>query len=234
MATTTRSRSVELDLGDRRVTCAITKNARAKRIILRASPPADVAITLPRRLGYEAGIRFAESQIDWIKRRLGEARDGRVLFGEPLEVIRQDDLFADGVTWRHSERDSRLTILSPANDDTPTDDILELFYESVAEEYLPRRARELARLYGVSVERVTLRKQRSRWGSCSAGGAISLNRRLVHFRKPVIDYVIAHELAHLERLDHSPAFWSVVERMVPEYRALRRELRGGVGKGTQR
>jgi predicted metal-dependent hydrolase len=226
---TARSRSVELDLGDRRVMCALMKNARAKRIILRASPPGDVAITLPRRVGYDEGLKFAESQIEWIKRRIGAAGDGGSLFGAPLEVIRQDDLFADGVTWRHDEGASRLTILSPANDDTSTDEILERFYERVADEHLPRRARELARLYGATLTRVAVRKQRSRWGSCSSNGAISLNRRLVHFRKPVIDYVIAHELAHLEYLDHSPAFWSVVEKMIPEYRALRRELRGGVG-----
>lgn len=70
-----------------------------------------------------------------------------------------------------------------------------------------------------------LSSARTRWGSCTAGGVIRLNWRLIHFPPDVIDYVIAHELAHLEELNHSPAFWAVVDRLMPDWRDARQRLR---------
>ena len=65
----------------------------------------------------------------------------------------------------------------------------------------------------------------TRWGSASADGSIRLNWRLVHFGMPVIDYVVAHELAHLREMNHSPAFWAVVARLYPGYQTPRRWLK---------
>ena len=65
----------------------------------------------------------------------------------------------------------------------------------------------------------------SLWGSAHASGAIRLNWRLVHFRMPVIDYVVAHELSHLRVMDHSPRFWETVASVVPDYPALRAQLK---------
>lgn len=73
--------------------------------------------------------------------------------------------------------------------------------------------------------RLALSDARTRWGSCSRGGGVRLNWRLIHLPLCLIDYVIVHELAHLEEMNHSPRFWSVVERMLPDYRAARDELR---------
>ena len=72
---------------------------------------------------------------------------------------------------------------------------------------------------------VRLSNARTRWGSCHADGRILLNWRLVHFRMPIVDYVVAHELAHLREMNHSPRFWRVVEHLYPDYRAARHELR---------
>jgi predicted metal-dependent hydrolase len=90
---------------------------------------------------------------------------------------------------------------------------------------LPRRLQELAAEHHLSVKRVSVRDQRSRWGSCSARGVICLNWRLVMMPESVRDYVLIHELMHLKRLDHSPKFWKLVERACPGYREARRWLR---------
>ena len=82
----------------------------------------------------------------------------------------------------------------------------------------------LAHELDVSWARLTVRAQRTRWGSCSSRGNISLNWRLVLLPSQLADYVLAHELAHLREMNHSPAFWGLVERVVPDYRERRRAL----------
>ena len=73
--------------------------------------------------------------------------------------------------------------------------------------------------------RLALSSAQTRWGSASADGAIRLHWRLVHFALPTIDYVVAHELAHLRHMDHSPRFWDVVRSVVPDYEEARARLR---------
>jgi hypothetical protein len=78
---------------------------------------------------------------------------------------------------------------------------------------------------GVAVPPLRLSSARTRWGSCNQRGGISLNWRLVFMPLAVVDYVVAHELAHLKEMNHGPRFWSVVEQLCPDWRALRSELR---------
>ena len=90
---------------------------------------------------------------------------------------------------------------------------------------LPVRLRELAAEHGLTVTEVSIRNQRTRWGSCGRDGHISLNWRLVLMPPPVRDYVLIHELMHLRRLDHSPAYWRLVAAACPGYRDARQWLR---------
>jgi predicted metal-dependent hydrolase len=90
---------------------------------------------------------------------------------------------------------------------------------------LPVRLRDLATHCGVVVSRISVRNQRWRWGSCSRSGHICLNWRLVTMPDWVRDYVLIHELMHLKRLDHSPAFWRLVAGACADYESARRWLR---------
>lgn len=90
---------------------------------------------------------------------------------------------------------------------------------------LPARLRELAARHRLDVSRVSIRDQRSRWGSCGRDGHICLNWRLTLMPPWVRDYVMIHELMHLKRLDHSPAYWALVAGACPEYEQARRWLR---------
>lgn len=90
---------------------------------------------------------------------------------------------------------------------------------------LPRRLLELARLHGFTPKAVSVRNQRTRWGSCSPSGRISLNWRLVQAPPAVCDYVLLHELAHLRHLNHSARFWREVTRLCPDHAEARRWLR---------
>lgn len=90
---------------------------------------------------------------------------------------------------------------------------------------LPSRLLELAASVGLTVRKVSVRNQRHRWGSCSASGLICLNWRLVTMPDSVRDYVLYHELMHLKRMDHSPAFWKLVADACPNHQEARRQLR---------
>jgi predicted metal-dependent hydrolase len=94
-----------------------------------------------------------------------------------------------------------------------------------AKRELPRRLLELSVQHGLAVSRVSIRNQRWRWGSCSRAGHICLNWRLMEMPESVRDYVLIHELMHLKRMDHSPAFWTLVAAACPEYKKARAWLR---------
>jgi predicted metal-dependent hydrolase len=94
-----------------------------------------------------------------------------------------------------------------------------------AREELPARLLEIAAAHGLTVTGVSIRNQRTRWGSCGRDGKISLNWRLVLMPPAVRDYVLIHELMHLRRLDHSPAYWKLVAAACPGYREARQWLR---------
>lgn len=102
---------------------------------------------------------------------------------------------------------------------------LEKRYIDAAREYFPKRAAYFLPLTGGSFNRITVRDQKTRWGSCSARGTLSFNWRLMLAPPAVLDYVVVHELCHLTHMDHSKAFWSLVESVCPNYRAHRKWLK---------
>ena len=87
-----------------------------------------------------------------------------------------------------------------------------------AKEALPAKVAFFARELGVTFGRITIRSQRSRWGSCAASGNLSFNCLLLLAPEEVQDYVVVHELCHRKEMNHSPAFWAEVERVMPDYR----------------
>lgn len=102
---------------------------------------------------------------------------------------------------------------------------LKNFLRKRAGEELRERAVELSRLVGKAPREISIRGQTTRWGSCTSKGVINLNWKLLSAPADVVDYVIVHELAHLTFLDHSPRFWSLVERHFPEYQKAKRWLK---------
>lgn len=98
-----------------------------------------------------------------------------------------------------------------------------------AYEYLPKRVRELSERVGVDYGKITVRHQKTRWGSCTSEGNLSFNCMLMKTPKDVIDYVIIHELCHRKEMNHSKNFWAEVERAMPEYEKMRKWLKENGG-----
>lgn len=108
-------------------------------------------------------------------------------------------------------------------DPIDTDDVLEL--SKRAKDLIPARAGYYAKLIGVEYGRITVRHQRSRWGSCSARKNLSFNCLLMLTPPEVIDYVVVHELCHIKEMNHSKKFWAEVEKVIPDYKARREWLK---------
>lgn len=109
--------------------------------------------------------------------------------------------------------------------DYEKDPALEARYRQLAREKLEERARYFSRQMGVDYKRITIRAAKTRWGSCSAAGNLNFHWKLILMPPEVLDYVVVHELAHRKEMNHSPAFWEQVGRVLPDYKERRRWLK---------
>lgn len=98
-------------------------------------------------------------------------------------------------------------------------------YIAAAKEYFPKRAAYFQQFTGGIYHRITIRDQKTRWGSCSAKGTLSFNWRLMLAPPAILDYVVVHELCHLTHMNHSTAFWQAVAEVYPDYRTARKWLK---------
>jgi predicted metal-dependent hydrolase len=94
-----------------------------------------------------------------------------------------------------------------------------------AKRIIPQRVRYYAEIMDVKYGRITIRMQKSRWGSCSSKGNLNFNCLLMRTPDEIIDYVVVHELCHLKEMNHSPKFWAEVEKIFPDYKERRKWLR---------
>lgn len=101
-------------------------------------------------------------------------------------------------------------------------------------EYIPGRVKYFAPIVGVDYRRITIRNQKTRWGSCSGKGGLNFNCLLMLTPPEVIDYVVVHELCHRKEMNHSSAFWTEVEKVLPDYQSAKKWLKDNGGELMQR
>src|SRR5262245_7709314 len=199
----------------------LSRHRRARRYTLRIQPATrEVVLTMPPRGNVNEAKAFAERHGGWIAARLGRLPE-TVAFTHgtemPLRDVRHRIVHrrvARGTVWREiDDRGNRLICVAG---DTPhigrrvTD-----FLKREAKRDLEVATRRYAEMLGVKVKRIAVRDQSSRWGSCSTTGALSFSWRLVLAPTYVLDYLAAHEVAHLVEMNHSRRFWRLLERMCP-------------------
>ena len=209
-----------LQVGFRTAPLQFVRNDAARRYILRVTEQGWARVTVPRRGTLKAAREFVHRHLAWIERQLQrrETLPARpAIWANGTEILLRGEktplvIDAGGKAVRLAEQ--IVPIAGATGNVRPA---VERHLRKMALAELVRRTRELALLHQLSAGRVSVRDQRSRWGSCSVKRTISLNWRLIQTPAFVQDYIILHELMHLREMNHSRRFWQQVERVCPEY-----------------
>jgi predicted metal-dependent hydrolase len=205
------------------VEITLRRSARTRRFSLRVSRlDGRVTLSMPLRARESEALRFAAEQEGWIRSTLAELPAQRlVTLGDAVPVEGRMCVLTQG-TGRsvRLEGDSLLVPGDPAQAGVRVG----AFLKVMARDRLAAACDRHAAALGLAYTRLTLRDTRSRWGSCAHDGALMFSWRLIMAPALVLDYVAAHEVAHLAEMNHSPAFWAVVERVYPRWKVQRNWL----------
>jgi len=214
-----KKRDVEsLRIDGRELEVKVRLNPRARRMIVKVNPATgEISVTAPTRRGIAAALDFARGETAWISGQLARAPGpvqltpgSQITFQGERHVIRQAAQGpapvwrADGIIWVRGQ---------PAYAQRRVLD----FLKRQARTRLEERALHHAARLGVKPARIAVRDMHSRWGSCSSSRALSFSWRLILAPDFVLDYVVAHEVAHLREMNHGPRFWAHVKTLIPDF-----------------
>lgn len=209
----------------------IYKRRNAKSIRITILPTGGTRVTIPSWLPYRAGLEYAKSKADWIKQH--QKVQIKLLSGRRVGKYHRLTFIPTNstkITTRVTDTEVRVSYPSSSTPQSTTVQIkakqaCEKALRNEAETLLPQRLNQLAVKFGYDYSGVSIKKLKSRWGSCNHQKHISLNFFLMQLPWPLIDYVLLHELNHTEHLNHSRSFWSQMEKHSPDVKHLRRELK---------
>jgi len=210
------------------------RSATARNYRLSLNRDGVAVATIPLRGSQREAERFVERNREWLAR----ARERQRLRPRPAEVW----TIGTHVLWRGNLTEIRVAadgerpsvclgaeVFRVPRLDADLRPALRARFVRLAKAELPARTWELAAATRMNVTRVSVRDQRSRWGSCTSAGVISLNWRLILAPESVRDYIIHHELMHLREMNHSRRFWACVEEVFPAWRAAEAWIKGNAG-----
>ena len=212
------------------VTARLSVNPRARRLSIRIDARAGEAVLIApseRKLGDV--VAFARSKAVWMRERLAERQPGAplqpgatiALFGKPTRLVATGGAGAARLT-----EDGDGPVIAAGGEGEAYARRVESLFKRVARETLQARTDVHLRTLGQRPVKLSIADPKSRWGSCSPHNrSIRYSWRVVMAPPAVIDYLAAHEVAHLVHADHSPAYWSVVQRLVGDHRPFRKWLR---------
>ena len=196
----------------------IRRSHRARRVRVTVDPDGSVTVTLPGRAPERAAKEAVQELGPWIARR-------RRVFARAAEELKRpagtvpylgETLALQPQRGRERVHRRGAVLLVPEREPRPA---LERFYRRAARNEIANRLDAATARAGTRYTGLTIRGQRTRWASCSSGGAMSFNWRLLLAPVEILDYVVEHEVCHLEVMDHSPRFWSLLESRVPGWRS---------------
>jgi predicted metal-dependent hydrolase len=215
---------VDPTVSDPEITYRIRRSTRARQVRVNVHPDAGVEVVLPVRAAEREAAAAVSELAPWISRRVREAREALAAVaarGGTVPYLGRDlELVPEPGRSRVHRRGERLLV--PAEEPRPA---LERFYRRMARVEVGERLDRAVSDAGLSYSGLDIRGQRTRWASCSPAGHMSFNWRLLLAPEEILEYVVWHEVCHLEILDHSRAFWRLLARRRPSWRAERDWLR---------
>jgi predicted metal-dependent hydrolase len=216
----------------------VRPSARARRVSLRITPAGELEVVVPQGFDTRRVPAIVRDKAEWVARQLARAAERRAAWHAQPPLPREIPLRAVGERWRVAyvaaagrrlaltERpDGHLVLRGAVDDAAACRRLLRRWLAARARGHLPPWLERLAAEHGLSYGRVALRAQRTRWGSCSSRGTISLNVALLFLPEDLVRAVLLHELCHTEEMNHSPAFWRRLAALDPAWREAREALR---------
>jgi predicted metal-dependent hydrolase len=217
---------VEIEIAGRGVTVHLKRHATARRMVLRlARDGENFTLTVPKRQSQTGAKTFITQSLTWMQNTLAhrgcnrDDSDSILLRGKPLRLVMRESLRG------HVEHDEGSNTLSVPGGEAHMKRRLVDWLKQQATQDLRTASQHYADKMQCRFTKLTLRDQQSRWGSCSADGALSYSWRLVLAPPFVLDYVAAHEVAHLREMNHGPRFWRLVLTHCPHTREAKRWLK---------
>jgi len=205
---------------------------RARRLSVRVYPAGRVEVVVPRSTSAWKVQQFVSRHREWINERVKESSAQPIALQPPQEIllpaierqIRVDSVPTMRATRLRLINDHHLQVRGQLDSPASWARVMNRWLMKVAEQELSHRLQQLANSLGFKYERVQIRRQRTRWGSCSSRGTISLNVCALFLRPEVLRYLLIHELCHTQHMNHSLRFWKLVASCEPNYRELDKEL----------
>ncbi|HUO99821.1 MAG TPA: SprT family zinc-dependent metalloprotease [Rhizomicrobium sp.] len=215
-----------LKIDGRAVEMSVKLNPRARRLIVKVHPTTgEVVVIAPSKRALDRAIEFARGQMDWIARQVKQV-PGRVVLlpGARVPFRGQEHMIARSESGPVALDDEQCVIRVSGRLEHAPRRLLD-FLKRQAKRELEARAFEFAARIGMRPSRITVRDTASRWGSCSSKRSLSFSWRLILAPPFVLDYVVAHEVAHLKEMNHSAGFWKLVRELAGEVRRPQAWLR---------
>jgi predicted metal-dependent hydrolase len=209
-----------LSIDGRAVTITLKANPRARRYIVKVHPSTgEVSVVAPDSRSLERALDFAREERDWIAQRLAHVpKPVPLARGKPIMFRGQEHMIRFGARGKKpvwiDHQAHRPTIRASGKPEEAARALRE-WLKREARRRIEDRVAEYARMLDVSPKRIILRDTSSRWGACTSACNLSFSWRLVLAPPFVLDYVVAHEVAHLREMNHAPRFWRLVEYLVP-------------------
>jgi predicted metal-dependent hydrolase len=207
-------------------------SARSKRLSLHISAHTGLEIVIPKNYNSSKAVEFLNSKRHWVEKNWHLLQYKKTGFTLPAQIY----LAALEQTWTVSYSVSNISKISTKNSGqhlVVKGDIqnvhsclkmIKKWLKTIAKEYLTQKLRDYSDKYQLPFHDITIRDQKSRWGSCSKAKNISLNYKLLYLPENLVHYVLVHELCHTIHFNHSKKFWRLVASLVPDYEIIKAEL----------
>lgn len=219
-------------LEDTSVNLTLYRLRRSRRLTLRVNDNGEVVVRMPLRASVREALDFVERSAPWLLTQLKSAQlrlDARrpLVEGNSLPLLDEQLCLRLYTAGRNkiTRAGSELHVHSISHERSELAKLLEGWYRRQAKTYMALRLAEFGAQLGLHARSLSIRNQKTLWGSCSAKGAITMNWRLMLAPAAIVDYVLAHELCHVRHLNHSARFWDLVGEIIPDYRDRRALLR---------
>ena len=225
----------QITLNGQTISYNLNRSARAKRMRLEIKRDTGLTVVVPRSYRLDHLSSFLETKQSWILGNLAKREKIQSLYtrkelksGDTIPYLGRDLKLVIQQTHRNTdsvklEQDILVVSLRPGN--SKLNVALERWYRMQAAEIIKKKAAELSVRLALPYNRLTIRGQKTRWGSCSRKSNLSFNWKLLMAPEPVIDYVIIHELTHLKEMNHTKRFWQLVAEQCPRWQKHRKWLR---------